>query len=175
MNLLLLDKDGTLVIPSSGAKFVKSPWDQSPHKKASSILDSYKEKGWDIAIISNQAGVAAGHKLLHDCFLEFRFCLELFPVIDSAYFCPDFEGAICWRIWGDCSGKNRIEYNPENTLIEFNFEAYKFRKPNPGMLLAAIQHFDPDGEILFVGDRDEDKGAATAAGIAFQWAEDFFA
>lgn len=50
-----------------------------------------------------------------------------------------------------------------------------WRKPQPGMLLQAIQDHgvNPD-ETLYVGDRDEDKGAARAAGCHFSDARAFF-
>lgn len=50
-----------------------------------------------------------------------------------------------------------------------------WRKPNPGMLLQAMQDAGarPD-ETVYIGDRPEDQAAALAAGIRFEWAEDFF-
>jgi HAD superfamily hydrolase (TIGR01662 family) len=50
------------------------------------------------------------------------------------------------------------------------------RKPEPGMLQEALTFFEvkPE-EALFIGDRDTDRRAAEAAGIAFQWAAGFFA
>lgn len=51
-----------------------------------------------------------------------------------------------------------------------------FRKPAPGMLTFAI-HLSgvTSADTLFVGDMDDDKQAAEAAGVAFAWANDFFA
>lgn len=48
-----------------------------------------------------------------------------------------------------------------------------WRKPNPGMLLAAMAGHDPVA-CLFVGDSDDDRLAAEAAGCPFQFADDFF-
>lgn len=84
--LLICDKDGTLVNPASEAKFVDSPWDQKPIIGVKGKLENYALSGWDIAIASNQGGVAANHKSLESCILEMRFCLELFPAIAEAYF-----------------------------------------------------------------------------------------
>ncbi len=51
----------------------------------------------------------------------------------------------------------------------------KWRKPAPGMLLQAALDFDVRIEnVMFVGDRDEDRGAAHQAGCSFIWAKDFF-
>ena len=50
-----------------------------------------------------------------------------------------------------------------------------WRKPQPGMLLEACRAFrvDPEG-TLFVGDRQDDAGAAEAAGITFIYADEYF-
>jgi HAD superfamily hydrolase (TIGR01662 family) len=51
----------------------------------------------------------------------------------------------------------------------------EWRKPLPGMLLQAMKEAGTSPhETLFVGDREDDRGAAQAAGCAFEWAEDFF-
>ena len=49
------------------------------------------------------------------------------------------------------------------------------RKPNPGMLLRLMRRFGvrPD-ETLYVGDMEKDAEAASAAGVSFSWAADFF-
>lgn len=51
----------------------------------------------------------------------------------------------------------------------------EWRKPLPGMLLQAMTDagVSPQ-ETLFVGDSQDDQGAAKAAGCHFQWARDFF-
>lgn len=169
--LLLLDKDGTLISPKSGAKFVGDPWDQVPLPNVSDRLKKYATEGWKMTIISNQGGVAAEHKSLENCILEMKFCLELFPEILEAYFCPNFEGSECWRVWDNCDNDHRIVYN-ENSLTADLQLIGQFRKPNPGMLALAASFYNFD-EILYVGDRPEDEGAAIAANIPFQWAADF--
>ncbi len=106
--LLLLDKDGTLISPKSGAKFVGDPWDQLPLPNVSDRLRKYATEDWKMAITSNQGGVGVGHKSLENCILEMKFCLELFPEIVEAYFCPDFEGSGCWRVWENVPGKSKL-------------------------------------------------------------------
>jgi HAD superfamily hydrolase (TIGR01662 family) len=50
-----------------------------------------------------------------------------------------------------------------------------WRKPLPGMLVQAMQDAGvPPEQTLFVGDRIDDQGAAEAAGVSFEWAQDFF-
>lgn len=49
-----------------------------------------------------------------------------------------------------------------------------FRKPNPGMIYAALLNHgngNQPNEYLLVGDRPEDEQAAAAAGVRFMWAE----
>ena len=49
------------------------------------------------------------------------------------------------------------------------------RKPNPGMLLEAMQDAGiPPEESIYVGDKDTDQQAAENAGMRFYWAKDFF-
>lgn len=169
MKLLLIDKDGTLVHATHGT-FVDAPWHQAPIAGVSAKLDRYVAQGWKIAIISNQGGIAAGHKTLESAFLEFRFALELFPQVSEAYFCPDFEGRDCWRVWGDCKGEHRILYG--NGWTSIGYKLAPFRKPDPGMLQLASDVHAPE-QTLYVGDRPEDEGAASAANIEFLWAHDF--
>jgi D-glycero-D-manno-heptose 1,7-bisphosphate phosphatase len=49
------------------------------------------------------------------------------------------------------------------------------RKPRPEMLVRLMRRFGarPE-ETLFVGDMDNDEGAARAAGTGFMWAHEFF-
>lgn len=50
-----------------------------------------------------------------------------------------------------------------------------WRKPEAGMLKQAMTDYNvAPGQTLMVGDSDDDKAAATAAGCSFLWAKDFF-
>lgn len=166
MKLILLDKDGTIINPKSGNKFVQTPWDQELIAGVKEAIAHYHSSGWTIAIISNQGGVSAGHKTLNNTILEMRFCLELFPEIEEAYFCPDFEGMECYRVWRN----DFIHYDADNyTVWEVGVRG-QFRKPKPGMLKLA-QHIHVPDECWMVGDRPEDEQAADSAGINFMWAD----
>lgn len=168
--LLILDKDGTIINPNSG-KFVDAPWHQLPIPYVYEQLTDMKKADWTIAIASNQAGIAAGHKSLDQTFLEFRYCLELFPMIDSAFFCPDFQGLDCWRVWGDCKPDHRILYG--NGWTSTGQKLAPFRKPDPGML-QLIQDIYPADQVVFAGDRPEDAQAAAALDIPFHLAHTFW-
>jgi D-glycero-D-manno-heptose 1,7-bisphosphate phosphatase len=166
MNLLLIDKDGTLVKTKSGEKFVNKPWDQELLPGVKEAFDHYKPRNWKIIIISNQGGVAAGHKTFTDAINEMRFCMELLPDIQECYFCPDYDGESCYRVWND----DFINYNSESFPV-WELEIQKqFRKPSPGMLKLAA-HIEAANKIWYVGDRDEDEQAAKAANINFIWAD----
>lgn len=163
--LLLLDCDGTIREPLSGAKFISHPRDQKIIPGADKAISHYYSKGWSIVGITNQGGVAAGFKSLEDAIAEQEYTLELFPEIGFIYFCPDFEGNHCWEV----SKTSFASFPADFAGKEF---IGKFRKPNPGMLEVAImmaRALKP--ECLYVGDRPEDEQAATAAGIRFQWAD----
>lgn len=177
MDLLILDKDGTLVVPKSGKVFCDSPWDQKPIDGVQELLEG-EYKLWRKIIVSNQGGVEAGHKTLENAILEMRFCLELFPQIEEAFFCPDFSGSVCYRVWGNCSEDCRIRYGVDELLAsyldrpDFTTKAC-FRKPDSGMLDLTINLFSPQ-RVTMIGDREEDRKAANFAGypVDFFWASD---
>ncbi|MFM6404935.1 MAG: hypothetical protein ACKPGT_09860, partial [Microcystis sp.] len=54
-------------------------------------MQLYDQEGWIIIGITNQGGVAAGHKSLKSAIEEQRKTLEIFPLLSYIYFCPDFE------------------------------------------------------------------------------------
>lgn len=166
MNLLLIDKDGTLVKTKSGDKFVNKPWDQEILPGVKEAFTHYKQHNWKIIVVSNQGGVAAGHKSFTDAINEMRFCMELLPEIQECYFCPDYDGEICYRVWND----DFIQYNSESFPV-WELEIQKqFRKPSPGMLKLA-KHIEAADKVWYVGDREEDEQAAKAANIDFIWAD----
>lgn len=163
MKLLLLDCDGTIRQPLSNSKFIQSPLDQQIIEGADKAIAYYSPGEWTILGITNQGGVAAGHKSLSDCFDEQRYTLELFPQITAIYFCPDFEGKECWVV-------NRVSMPlPASSL---GYEGQEFRKPGPGMLRLAMWQYDISPQHSFyVGDRPEDEEAAMRANVHFMPAD----
>lgn len=170
--LLLLDKDGTLINPRR-TKFVEKPWDQTPIEGVNYALNNlYKD--WRHVVISNQGGIAAGHKSLSDTFLEMEFCAELFPSITDIFFCPDFEGKECWKMWAPWEGEDhRILYDAKHTDTVDADAVGQFRKPGVGMIKLAMHLLGEFDGILYVGDRDEDEQAAKNAGVEFMHAHVF--
>lgn len=172
MKLLILDLDGTVRIKKGGtvgeieSGFISSPDDQEIIPGAMSAIKKYHSEGWFIFGASNQGGVAAGHKSLDSCFKEQRHTLEIVELIQTIYFCPDYDGKILGIV--DKHGyseiyRNKGKYQP-------------FRKPSAGMIefIKNSMLCDSESEFLMVGDRDTDEQCAIAANIPFQWAKDWW-
>jgi D-glycero-D-manno-heptose 1,7-bisphosphate phosphatase len=165
--LVILDKDGTLVEPISGNTFVQSSTDQKLLPTVAERIAELKTGGARLVIVSNQGGVASGHKTLQQAEEEMKFCLTLLPEIDSAFFCPDFEGHLCYSVQ-----KNRKRHTLYNDLAYFSTLRGTYRKPKPGMLHLVIHCFgESEKDAVMVGDRPEDAQAAVSAGVTFLDAE----
>lgn len=168
MKLLLIDLDGTVRQPKSGAKFISQPDDQELIFGVEEAIALYSD--WTIVGITNQGGVAAGHKSLDDAIQEQKITIDLTnKIINEIYLCPDFEGLHCIHCGyrGDTGDWGCMEMNPISRE-----ELGGFRKPDPGMLNLAIDNtVRKPREILYVGDREEDQLAAQAAGVQFMWAD----
>lgn len=157
--VLCLDLDWTVRSPKSG-KFINSADDIQLFDEVESRIWEYKNKGYLIAGVSNQGGVAYGFKTHDDNIKELDATIALFEnnpfdIIKCAYHHPQ----------GDVS-----PYNHKSLL----------RKPYIGMLaLIEVDAFDAGiivnwKKSLFVGDREEDRLCAENAKIDFKWAWDFF-
>ena len=164
MKVLLLDLDGTIREPKSGAKFINDPLDQKPIDKAFDMCSYYQEKCWFLIGVSNQGGVAAGHKSLESAISESQETLRLFPQLSFIYFCPDYEGLKCYMV----SRHNPATFFYQESISELG----SFRKPGAGMLNLAVRD-NLTEELMMVGDRPEDEEAAKNARINFTWAEDW--
>lgn len=173
--LLILDLDGTVRRPKSGAKFINNPLDQEIIPEAAKAIARYHSQNWLIVDATNQGGVAAGKKSLEDAIAEQILSLKLLqPHAHTIYFCPDFSGEACYRVIQidgtyRCSAINDL--NDEDLLPLKG----QYRKPNPGMLkLAQMECAFKPKEVLYVGDRNEDEQAAIAANVPFVWATEWW-
>jgi D-glycero-D-manno-heptose 1,7-bisphosphate phosphatase len=169
MKLAILDKDETLVLPKSQNTFVQNPTDQI---LMDGVIEGCKrliDAGYVLAIASNQGGIEAGHKTLGEAIEEMRYCLQLlaeFDIeIDRAMFCPDFDGLECHAV-GD-------KYTLSSTDLDCYFDSLigSYRKPGSGMLLLAAREALEDAWMI--GDREEDRLAAEAAGFGFLDADEW--
>ncbi|OGH51528.1 MAG: hypothetical protein A3H17_01605 [Candidatus Levybacteria bacterium RIFCSPLOWO2_12_FULL_37_14] len=137
--IILLDRDGVIDEKPPKAEYVKN-W--SEFKFLPGTIEALKllnKKGYQIIIISNQAGIGRGVmteedlKEIHRKFLE--ACAKESINIVGIYYCPHNwdEGCFC-------------------------------RKPKPGMLFkAAADHSFDLTKAIFIGDDERDKQAGQAA------------
>jgi D-glycero-D-manno-heptose 1,7-bisphosphate phosphatase len=157
---LLVDLDGTIRRSKSGKTFINDPEDQEPIEGATGAIDHFDRRGWNIVGVTNQAGVAAGHKTLTGAIEEQRITLKLFPALKCIYFCPDFEGLKCYRVDPDLAALPHDRLSADGG----------FRKPDPGMVRLALRQWlpaDTGANVWMVGDRPEDGECAANAGISF--------
>lgn len=159
------DLDGTLRQPKSGAKFINKPEDQEPIPSSQEAVKYYADKGFVCIGITNQGGVAAGHKTLDDAIKEQQITLELFPELSEIFFCPNYGGESCWQVSRDNSPLEFKAPQPEGYID------VSCRKPGHGMILIAAKGLSDDlSDCWMVGDRNEDQECAAAAGVNFVWA-----
>ena len=151
--LLLLDRDGTLN-KSLGTGPPNHPTEISLLPGVATRLHEFASLGWRIVIITNQGGVAFGYLTEAEAFATHQAVLDALPVeVDASYLCP---------------------HHPSGTIPRYAKHCPN-RKPAPGAILAALEHFGAHAQdCLFVGDRDTDRQAATTAGVPFRWARNFF-
>ncbi len=79
-NLIILDKDGTLVQSISGTRY-PSFQDQRLIPGIKELILHHAEAADILAIASNQAGISKGHKSLNAAKAEFMEVFELLPQI----------------------------------------------------------------------------------------------
>jgi len=156
---LILDYDGTIRRSKSG-RFIQSPEDIELLPGVEARIWEYRKNDFLVAGLSNQGGVAHGFKTLEQVAAEFKATHELFDVcpIEFLSFCPFME---------------------DGTVETYSFRSL-LRKPYYGGLVHIEQEARMVGRIidwdrsLLVGDREEDRQCAEAAGIRFEWAKEFF-
>jgi D-glycero-D-manno-heptose 1,7-bisphosphate phosphatase len=156
---LCLDLDDTIRYSKSD-KYISSPEDIALIKGVEEIIWNYKDEGFLICGITNQGGVAYGHKTPADNEAELKqtrslFARDPFDMIMSCYSMP---------------GGKVPPYNHRSLL----------RKPDIGMLVQCELQALQNGIIIdwtksiMVGDRDTDEQCAKNARIQFYWTENFF-
>lgn len=150
----IFDKDGTVVRSKAGNPFATTVEDQE-------VIPGVMEKLQDVllnddntifAIATNQGGVAFGQ----------------LSIEDAAAITNDAAKKI-----GATLGVFDPNH-PEGNVAPYNVES-DTRKPAPGMLTYLMNEVGaiPE-ETVMVGDGHDDRLAAEAAGVRFEWAKDFF-
>jgi histidinol-phosphate phosphatase family protein len=137
---VILDRDGVLNKRPPRAEYVRRPEDVRWLPGALEALGLFADAGWQVIVVSNQAGVARGVMTAGevDAVNEQmrRGAAEAGGRIEAFYYCPHGwdEGCAC-------------------------------RKPRPGLLFQAQRDFHLDlTRTTFVGDDERDREAALAAG-----------
>jgi D-glycero-D-manno-heptose 1,7-bisphosphate phosphatase len=143
---LFLDRDGVL---NEDRGYVHRWEDFRWIPGAREAIAAFNRAGWLVIVVTNQSGVGRGYytedemHALHD-----RMNAELADRgarIDAIYFSPEHPEA----------GEERYRH-PDPPR----------RKPNPGMILQALQEWPIDAErSLLVGDKPSDLEAALRAGV----------
>lgn len=156
---LCLDFDGTIRRSASGKTFIENSRDIELMPGIENLIWRYRNMGWLVLGISNQAGVAHGFKLPMEVELEMDVTLKQFK--NNPFHIVKF----CYH-----DGKGKIEpYNHRSLL----------RKPDIGMLAIMENEAFNNGYVidwdnsLFVGDRPEDEECAKRAGIKFRHIDSF--
>lgn len=154
------DLDGTIRYSANGI-YIETPEDIRLYPEVDQKLWELRKAGYLLFGISNQGGVAYGKKSEQDVANELIRTFELFPNGN-----PFHIVKTCYHM----EGGTHEPYNIRSLM----------RKPYYGMLVLCEQEAIMKGWALdwnnsfFVGDRDEDRQCAEAAGIKFYEANEYF-
>lgn len=143
---LFLDRDGVIV---EEAGFLQAPSDVRLLPGAAETIASFNRAGIPVVVVTNQSGVGRGYFGWPEFeSVEAEITRQLASAdahVDAVYACG---------------------YHHEG-IAGFAVAEHPWRKPRPGMLLAARDDFGLDLRISWVvGDRARDLAAGQAAGLA---------
>lgn len=93
--LLLLDRDGTVtrnrVRPGD---YIRHPRELEPMPGVIKRLEAYAERGYRIALLSNQGGVERGVLTMDACIDTFYQTFKILDyLVQAAWFCPSMSGS----------------------------------------------------------------------------------
>jgi D-glycero-D-manno-heptose 1,7-bisphosphate phosphatase len=141
---VFFDRDGTLIRDPG---YLNHPDQVQLLDGAAEALQEFQQLGYQTVVVSNQSGVARGIvsvemlERIHDRLRELLAVKG--ATLDAIYYCP---------------------YHPDGTVPEFRKDS-DWRKPRPGMLLAAATEMDLDlSRSWMIGDSDRDVRAGRSAG-----------
>jgi D-glycero-D-manno-heptose 1,7-bisphosphate phosphatase len=162
---LVLDLDGTVRYNKDDPEgFINNADQIAIFDDVAPIIKQYKDEGYLILGVSNQGGVAYGHKTARDADYELHVTERL---LSRQLGGPCFDKLNCCLFMG--GGK----------VFPFNYRSLR-RKPHIGMLAVMEAELEAEGIIvnwqfsLVIGDREDDKLLAENAGVEFQHADEFF-
>lgn len=143
---LFLDRDGVINIDRD---YVYRIEDFEWQPGIFDLARSAQRRGFALVIVTNQSGIGRGYYTEEDfealtVFMRNRFAAEGAP-IEAVYHCP---------------------FHPEAVRPEYRAADHPWRKPRPGMVLAARDELGLDlAESVLVGDRASDVESGAAAGV----------
>ena len=143
---LFLDRDGVL---NEDHGYVSRWEDFRWIPGARETVAAFNRAGWLVIVVTNQSGVGRGYYSEADMHaLHARMQADLAEAggrIDAVYYAPQ---------------------HPEAPVAAYRHPDPPLRKPNPGMILQALQDWPIDREAsLLIGDKPSDLEAALRAGI----------
>jgi len=141
---IFLDCDGTLI---EDVGYINNPDNVKLLDSVPQALTEFKALGYKLVVTSNQSGVARGlvtEKTLGEIHNRLKQLLaEKGASLDRIYYCP---------------------YHPDGVVSKYRKES-DWRKPNPGMLLAAADEMDIDlSQSWVVGNSTRDIEAGLRTG-----------
>lgn len=141
---IFLDRDGTLV---EDPGYINSPEQVKLLDGAAKALIELKAMGYKLVVATNQSGIARGiftEKTLIEIHERLKQILaENGAHLDNIYYCP---------------------YLPDGVITKYRKDS-DWRKPKPGMLLAAASEMDIDlAQSWIIGDSSRDIQAGKSAG-----------
>lgn len=141
---LFLDRDGVINIDHG---YIGSVERFDFNKGIFDFLRAVQNRGWLLVVVTNQSGVARGKYTEgdhHKVTAHMRACLAKEGItLDGADVC----------------------FEHKDGFPPYNRDSY-YRKPNPGMVLAAAQQLNIDlSRSAMIGDKDSDMQAAVNAGV----------
>ncbi len=143
---LLLDRDGVINVDRG---FVSRREDFEWMPGIFELTRTAHSLGMRLVVVTNQTGIGRGYYSEDDflgltSYMRERFVAEGAP-LDAVYHCP---------------------FHPEALEARYRAEDHSWRKPRPGMILAARDDLDLDLQrSVLLGDRLVDLQAGAAAGV----------
>lgn len=142
---LFLDRDGVINVDHG---YVSRIEDFEFIPGIFDLVRTAKERGYLVVIVTNQAGIGRGYYTESDFHCLMEWVKDQFVLnggrIDGIYFCPS---------------------HPEHGIGDYRRRSH-FRKPEPGMFLAAATDLGVDLDAsLMIGDKPSDMEAARNAGV----------
>jgi D-glycero-D-manno-heptose 1,7-bisphosphate phosphatase len=143
---LFLDRDGVL---NEDQGYVHRWEDFRWIPGAKEVVAAFNRAGWLVIVVTNQSGVGRGYyteEAMHALHAQMQAELKADGGhIDAFYYAPQ---------------------HPEAPVAAYRHPDPPLRKPNPGMILQALQEWPIDREAsLLVGDKPSDLEAALRAGV----------